>query len=337
MLQNHTDILTARYNLQGSNYNLKLARVIPVPDVEIRGDIWKENTIFPLQNFHMMTISIPFPVWDQNKGNIRAAAAAMVRASEGTHVAELNLTTNLASAYGLYKSNLAALEYYRRNILPDQVRYYRGVFERRKIDPGAAFADLVQAQQTLVADVTAYLGVLSTLWTSVVNVADFLQTDDLYQLGKPIELPRLPDLDALHAWSCPHPLLSSSPAASLPAPTSIPHMGAKSSTRMSEGSTPTQRPDTAVVNVSTGASSPGTPPAQPAGAPTQTPPNAERTPGVSDAGKAIRAYYTKYLGLPPLPFAPATPVADQPVAQAFGPIAQDPSRRSSAISLWSSQ
>ena len=97
------------------------------------------------------------------------------------------------------------MDYYRRNILPDQVRYYRGVFERRRIDPNAAFGDLVQAQQMLVADVTAYLGILGSLWTSVVSVADFLQTDDLYQLGKPLALPELPDLEALHAWPCPHP------------------------------------------------------------------------------------------------------------------------------------
>ena len=134
-----------------------------------------------------------------------AAAAAMVRAEEGPHAAEVTLTTNLATAYATYKNNLFAMDYYRRNILPDQVRYYRGVFERRRIDPNAAFGDLVQAQQMLVADVTAYLGILGSLWTSVVGVADFLQTDDLYQLGKPLALPELPDLEALHAWPCAHP------------------------------------------------------------------------------------------------------------------------------------
>ena len=30
------------------------------------------------------------------------------------------------------------------------------------------------------------------------SVADYLQTDDLYQLGKPLELPQLPDFDKLH-------------------------------------------------------------------------------------------------------------------------------------------
>ena len=111
-------------------------------------DLLKEHMIQPFQNYFTVSLGIPFPIWDQNKGNIRAAAAAMVRAAEGPHAVEVNLTTNLATAYATYKTNLFAMEYYRRNILPDQVRYYRGVFERRRIDPNAAFGDLVQAQQT---------------------------------------------------------------------------------------------------------------------------------------------------------------------------------------------
>ena len=159
-----------------------------MPDVDVRADLLKEHMIQPFQNYFTLSLGIPFPIWDRNQGNIIAAAAAMIRAAEGPHAAEVNLTTNLAAAYATYKNNLFAMDYYRRNILPDQVRYYRGVFERRRIDPNAAFGDLVQAQQMLVADVTAYLGILGSLWTSVVGVADFLQTDDLYQLGKPLAL-----------------------------------------------------------------------------------------------------------------------------------------------------
>ncbi len=229
VLHNHTDILTAVLNIKGSDYTLKLAQVTPIPDVEVRADLFKEHMIQPFQNYFMVSLSIPFPVWDQNKGAIRAAAAAKVRAIEGPHAAEVNLTTNLATAYATYKTNLYSMDYYRRNILPDQVRYYRGVFQRRRVDPGVAFGDLVQAQQTLVADVTAYLGILNSLWTSVVSVADFLQTDDLFQLGKPMELPSNPIIDALHEWPCPHPELTAAPDAVPAPPAIVPHAAARSS------------------------------------------------------------------------------------------------------------
>jgi cobalt-zinc-cadmium efflux system outer membrane protein len=212
VLANHTDVLTARSSIQKARYNLKSAQVTPVPDVDVRFEVWKENTILPLQNFHAINIGIPFPIWDQNRGNIRAATSALVRAGEGPHQVELALTQNLATAYSNYKNNLAAVEYYRRYILPDQVRYYRGVYERRRIDPGASFNDMVTAQQTLVGSISSYLGVLGQLWTSVVGVADLLQTNDMYQLARPIELPRVPDLESIQILPCPHPNLDIAPS-----------------------------------------------------------------------------------------------------------------------------
>ncbi len=223
VLHNHTNVLTARANLDQARYDLKLARVTPGARRRRRvRDLFKEHRFSRSRTTSCSSVGIPFPIWDRNQGNIINASAAMVRAVEGPHAAEVTLTTNLATAYATYKNNLFAMDYYRRNILPDQVRYYRGVFERRRIDPDAAFGDLVQAQQILVAEVTAYLGILGSLWTSVVGVADFLQTDDLYQLGKPLALPELPDLETLHAWPCPHPLpRPGRPSQAVPTP--VPH------------------------------------------------------------------------------------------------------------------
>src|SRR5208282_490181 len=151
----------------------------------------------PFQWFAQGAIGITLPVWDRNRGNIMAAEAALVRAGEQPHAAELNLTNNLQNAYNNYKNNLVGLEYYRRHILPDQVRAYRGVLDRRQLDPNAAFSDLFGAQQTLSGFVTTYLGVLGTLWSSAVSVADVLQSDDIFQLADPQAVPALPDLGVL--------------------------------------------------------------------------------------------------------------------------------------------
>ena len=102
------------------------------------------------------------------------------------------------------------MEYYRRNVLPDLVRYYRGIFVRRQIDQNSAFGDLVAAQQMLSSNVTAYTGILGSLWSSAVSVADFLQTDDLFQVAKRRELPELPDFNALQDWACGHDTLAAS-------------------------------------------------------------------------------------------------------------------------------
>ncbi len=134
-----------------------------------------------------------------------AAEGALIRASEEPHRVEMNLTNTLAAAYMNYKNNLEALEYYRRYILPDQVRAYRGAYDRRQIDPNASFGDVVSAQQTLAADVTTYLQTLGQVWTSVTSVADLIQTDDLFEYARPQAVPALPDLEQLPPLPCCHP------------------------------------------------------------------------------------------------------------------------------------
>jgi cobalt-zinc-cadmium efflux system outer membrane protein len=52
--------------------------------------------------------------------------------------------------------------------------------------------------------VGTYLGILGSLWSSVVSVADLLQTDDLFQFATPRALPELPALDHPLGWACPH-------------------------------------------------------------------------------------------------------------------------------------
>jgi cobalt-zinc-cadmium efflux system outer membrane protein len=203
-LRNHSDVLTARNGIDKARYNLKLAQITPYPNPDVNVGYLKDLSVLPKQFTHTVSIGIPLPIWDQNKGNIIAAESALVRATEEPHRVEENLTTTLATAYMGYKNNLDALEYYRRFILPDQIRMYLGVSKRRHIDTSVAFADLLGAQQTLAADVTAYLGILGSLWSSVVSVADLLQTDDLFQLGQPRALPGLPDLEALPSWPCCH-------------------------------------------------------------------------------------------------------------------------------------
>ena len=203
-LNNHTDVLAARNTLTKAQFNLKLAQVTPIPDLDMHGTLERDKSLAPFGTYAMFSVSIPLAIWDQNKGNIIAAQAGLVRASEESHRVEVTLTNGLANAYANYQNNLSAIEYYRRYILPDLVRYYRGIYARRQIDPASAFGDLVNAQQMLSSNVTAYLVVLQNLWTSVVGVADFLQTDDLFQMAQPRELPELPDFSQPPQWPCNH-------------------------------------------------------------------------------------------------------------------------------------
>jgi outer membrane protein, heavy metal efflux system len=219
VLDHHTDVLTARNGIKIAEANLKLQQVTPIPDVDLQVGIFKEFAVSPELFYQTVQLAVPIPVWDQNKGPILTAEAALVRATEEPHRVEDNLRNNLANAYNNYTNNLAALEYYRRYILPDLVRTYQAIYERRyegRDLQGVVFSDIVTAQQALVSNVATYLTTLGQLWTSVTGVADFLQTDNLFQLGEPVGLPPLPDFSKLPGWPCCHPCAEGGAACGIP-------------------------------------------------------------------------------------------------------------------------
>jgi outer membrane protein, heavy metal efflux system len=202
VLARHTDISIARNGIDIANYNRKLAQVTPLSDIDFQLLVGKESVLVPFQWYAQVQVGVTLPLWDRNRGNIIAAEAAEVRAKEQVHVAALNLTGNLQVAFVNYQNNLAGIDFYRRRILPNLVMAYRGVLERRRDDGSVQFGDVVAAQQALTSSVATYLTTLASLWSSAVTVADFLQTDDFFQLADPKAVPALPDLDQL---PCCHP------------------------------------------------------------------------------------------------------------------------------------
>lgn len=161
---------------------------------------------------------MPVPVFDRNQGGIRQAEAQLVRAEEEPHRVRTRLINDLSDALQRYKSNRVLLEYYRDHILADQVRGYQGVLNRYWFEaapppkgPGLApppptFQDVVNAQQLLTTTIATYLTTLGAMWQATVDVASFLQTDDLFQLsGEPLCVAPVPDLEHLAPLPCHHP------------------------------------------------------------------------------------------------------------------------------------
>src|SRR5262249_60670374 len=101
-----------------------------------------------------------------------------------------------ADAFERYDNNKHLLEHYRDRILPDQIRVYRGVYERHQRGPlgGIEFNDVVTTQQTLAQAITTYLSILGNQWQAVVAGANWLQTSDLFGLQDvaPHDDPRVP-------------------------------------------------------------------------------------------------------------------------------------------------
>jgi cobalt-zinc-cadmium efflux system outer membrane protein len=205
MLSRHTDVVTAENNLQKSRYNLELAQVTPFPDFDARVLIQKDYTTPPHLMVYSAVLAMQLPVWDQNKGGIKQAYYQMLQAAEGPHQTRVQLTSSLADAFNRYITTREQVRITWQQI-QDQVRAYRGLYERRETQPDqVAFGDVVTAEQTLATYIAAYVTALGAQWLAVADVANLLQTNDLFQVNQLQEMPPVPDLDHLLPLPCCHP------------------------------------------------------------------------------------------------------------------------------------
>jgi hypothetical protein len=139
--------------------------------------------------------SATVPLWDQNRGGIRQSEWLLAQASLGPDQARNTLINTLADAFNRYQTGRRTVEIAGQQIR-DQVRVYRGVYERRQQLPGqVGFGDVVTAQQTLSSYLSSYITALGLQWQAVVDVANVFQSEDLYQTGQQLQaVEPLPDL-----------------------------------------------------------------------------------------------------------------------------------------------
>lgn len=185
MIGRHTDVAIAEAMIAKAGYNLRLQYATPIPNVQLYSAFQKDDTT----TFHNATVNVqvglPLPVFDRNQGNIAAARSELNRAQENLISQRNQLVAQLSEAYGRLATNSEIVMTYRSDILADQVRVYRGVYERfRGAGDSLEFSQVVVAQQTLSQVITSYLQAMTDQWTALVDVAELLQVDDLFAIAE---------------------------------------------------------------------------------------------------------------------------------------------------------
>lgn len=195
VLARHTDVLTAFNSIEKARFNLELAKVTPVPDVDLNILAQKDYTAPHNQIVHSLQVSVPVPIFDQNLGGIKQAEGMLAQAAAGPDQARNSLTITLADAFNRYQTARENVDIAMQQIR-DQIRAYRALYERRMRGPmgDVGFGDVVTAQQTLAGYIASYVTALGLQWTAVNDVANLLQTDDLFQVGPKEEMFPVPDL-----------------------------------------------------------------------------------------------------------------------------------------------
>ncbi|WP_197527299.1 TolC family protein [Pirellulimonas nuda] len=195
LLAGHTDLTIAQNDVSAAGWRLNLARVKPRPDLDTAVVVQYDDTTNPGAATYNLQVGGEIPVLNRNRGGIIAAQAEVVRAQQGVDQTRNQLIRSLADAYGRYAAARQLAETFQPEALRDQVRTYRGIYERyRNETEGIAFNDVVVAQQTLAVLLTQYLDLLGDQWQSLVDIAELLQVDDIYLLGELCPATPIPDL-----------------------------------------------------------------------------------------------------------------------------------------------
>ena len=184
ILKTHTDLVTAQNALVRARYQLRLARLTTnCPNIDTTTVIQHDFTTPPFGTTVNVQMGIPLPIFDNNRGNIIAAEAALVRAGSEYDRARNSLLSSLADTFARYQTSSTSFLYYRNGILADQVRAYHGMYQRYQVDPNADFNDVVTAQQTLATTIASYIQLLGDQWQAVADLAGLLQIDDFFSMG----------------------------------------------------------------------------------------------------------------------------------------------------------
>ncbi len=179
LLENHTDLLTARNTIGQAQTNLTLQRRLPIPDLQTNQYHQYDNVA---QNYQFgIQLGINLPISDRNQGNIRAAGAQIASSTAALAVAQNSLVGRLAEAFARYDANRQVAANYRDKILPNFIQAYRATALQFQAEPDkVGFNDIVVAQQNVGVALQAYLAALTAQWQGVVDVAAVLQLDELY-------------------------------------------------------------------------------------------------------------------------------------------------------------
>jgi len=213
VLAQHTDVITAQNSILKARYQFELAKVTPLPDFDIHVLIQKDYTTVQHDLVYSAALTLPIPVWDQNLGAIKQANYQLVQATLQTEQTRLQLTNSLADAFNRYVTNRDQVEMARQQ-LEDQVRIMPMLYNRYQTTVGeVVFGDLVTAVQTLTTYASTYVTALGLQWTAIVDVANLLQTGDLFQMGPNEEVFPVPDLEEMLRPCWPHQGPAGCPAA----------------------------------------------------------------------------------------------------------------------------
>ena len=204
VVANHTDVLAAQNSVVQARTNLRLQELNVTPDLLFYMAVQKDYTTGPVYRAtYNMQIGVPIPIFDRQQGNIMNAQGTVMKSAQEAPRVQNDLANKLADAVERYENARNLADLYRENILPDQARAFRGLYEQHQQSDTVGFVDVVNAQQTLLNSINVYINTLSLRWIALTDIGSLLQIEtlegiqNLLETGSPIPVNPNGDQDSM--------------------------------------------------------------------------------------------------------------------------------------------
>ena len=125
-LQNRPDLQKSDKIIEANNWNLKLQKSLAIPDITFGASYDQMGGAF--RNQTDLTIGIPLPLWNKNKGNIKTAKAFISQAEIEKKSHEVEVSSEVKSAYLKYLEQKSNYELVNSSIPSNLETVYEGIY-----------------------------------------------------------------------------------------------------------------------------------------------------------------------------------------------------------------
>lgn len=176
------ELRMAQVGVTRSDLAIQQARTAVIPDIMARGGFHYnrerlETNGRPVGWQGSAEIGVEIPIFNRNQGNVAAARAEAERSSSAVERTRLELRSRLASVFREYQDALAAIERYRKEMIPSAQRAYE-LYLTNFRQMAAAYPQVILTQRNLFQLQEDYVMTLINAWQRAVEMQGLLLTEE---------------------------------------------------------------------------------------------------------------------------------------------------------------
>jgi len=183
IVQESPSVRRAQQEAARAEAALKRDKREAIPDLSLRAGEQQNLELDPTtgrtvgaQSF--ATVGIQIPIFNRNQGNVAAAKAELERSQQEANRIKLSLTQAAQPLIQQYLTNKLQAERYRTQMIPRAQRAYELYLQKYR-NMAAAYPEVIISQRTLFQLQESYVQTLAGLWTSAVQLQNYLLVDGL--------------------------------------------------------------------------------------------------------------------------------------------------------------